>query len=66
MPSKSDKRVHAVVLNPTDAQNIDLLKVSKEADNFAGPRLCAEPSIEDEGHLVFSSMHVDWRPKALG
>ncbi len=27
----------AVVLNPTDAQNIDLLKVNAEANHFAGP-----------------------------
>jgi HK97 family phage major capsid protein len=29
----------AVVLNPTDAQNIDLLKRNNEANNFAGPGL---------------------------
>jgi HK97 family phage major capsid protein len=28
----------AIVLNPTDAQNIDLLKQNNEANNFVGPR----------------------------
>jgi HK97 family phage major capsid protein len=27
----------AIVLNPTDAQNIDLLKVNDETNDFAGP-----------------------------
>lgn len=54
----------AIVLNPTDAQNIDLLKGNNEANNFVGPgpygvganRLWGVPVVETDALTAVTAL----------
>lgn len=62
-----------VVLNPTDAQNIDLLKRNDEANNFAGPgpyslgatRLWGVPVVETDAMAVGTALVGDFSKAVL-
>ena len=58
----------AIVLNPTDAQNIDLLKANNEPNNFAGPgpygigtpRLWGVPVVETDALTAGTALVGDF------
>ena len=63
----------AVVLNPTDAQNIDLLKENNEANNFVGPgpygvgaaRLWGVPVVETDALAAGTALVGDFSKAVL-
>ncbi|CAN5689914.1 hypothetical protein BH20ACT21_BH20ACT21_20550 [soil metagenome] len=63
----------AIVLNPTDAQNIDLLKANNEPNNFAGPgpygigtpRLWGVPVVETDALTAGTALVGDFSKAVL-